>query len=177
MERIQGGKNQVELEAEEKRVVKKTEKIIEDIAKEFKAKEKEIGAGILKGVEGLREIQQENSTLVQCPKCKKGNLRIMFSKKTRRSFVACSAYPECTNTYSLPPNSLIKKSDKICADCGFPKLLAIRKGRRPWEFCFNLDCESNRKMREEWERKKAEREAGTEKEVKQETESEVNEEG
>ena len=58
----------------------------------------------------------------------------------------------------MPPNALIKKSDKLCESCGFPKVLAIRKGKRPWEFCFNINCEANKALREEWERKKAARE-------------------
>jgi DNA topoisomerase-1 len=141
------------LEEKEKEVVKKAERLITDISKEFKAKEKSIGHDIIKGVEGLREEQRENNTLVECPTCKKGNLRIMYSQRTRRYFVACSAYPNCTQTYPLPPNGLMKKSDKVCEDCGFPKILSIRKGKRPWEFCFNPKCESNRKRIEEWKAK------------------------
>jgi len=77
-----------------------------------------------------------------CPTCKKGNLRIMYNKKSKRYFVACSAYPECKQTYSLPPNALIKKAEgnKKCEADNFPKLVAIRKGKRPWEFCFNPNC-------------------------------------
>ena len=37
--------------------------------------------------------------------------------------------------------------------------MALRKGKRPWEFCFNINCEANKALREEWERKKAAREA------------------
>ena len=153
METIQSGKNRVELEAMEKKVVKEAEKIIEDISKEFKAKEKEIGKGIMEGVTELREQQNEQNTLMKCPKCGKGDLRIMYSRKTRSQFVACSAYPECRNTYNVPPNSYIKKADKTCPDCGFPLLISLKKGKRPWEFCINPECPDNKKRREEWERK------------------------
>ena len=77
----------------------------------------------------------------------------MFSPKIRRYFVGCSNYPECRNTFSLPPNALIKKSDKFCEFCKFPKLLSIKKGKRPWEFCFNKDCEINKARLEEWKKK------------------------
>jgi DNA topoisomerase-1 len=153
MEAIQSGKNRIELDAMEKKVVKEAEKIILDIAKEFKAREKEIGRGILEGVENLREQQNEQNTLRKCPTCGKGDLRMIYSKKTRRQFIACSAYPECKQTYTLPPNSYIKKADKECPDCGFPLLTSLKKGKRPWNFCFNPNCESNRQRREEWEKK------------------------
>jgi DNA topoisomerase-1 len=153
MEKLQAGKNPKELEKKEGEVVKKAEKIITDISKEFKAKEAEIGRGILSGIEGLREVQNEQNTLRVCPTCGKGDLRIIYSKKTRRQFIACSAYPECKQTYNLPPNSYVKKAGKDCPDCGFPLVMSLKKGKRPWEFCFNPFCESNRQRREEWERK------------------------
>ena len=152
MEKIQGGKNRIELEAMEKKVVGRAQKIITDISKEFKAKEQEIGKGILKGIEGLRQQQAEANTLRKCPTCGKGDLRIMYSKKTRRQFIACSAYPACTQTYTLPP-AYIKKADKECPDCGYPLLVSLKKGKRPWEFCFNPACPDNQRRREEWEKK------------------------
>lgn len=166
VEKFQEGKNRLELEAKEKVIVEKVEKIISDISKEFKAKEGEIGKGILSGVEGLREAQREQNTLRTCPVCGKGDLRILYSGKVKKYFVACSNYPECRKTYSLPPNSYIKKADKECEDCGFPKLISLKKGKRPWEFCFNPECPSNRKRLEEWERKKAALNAAENKESK-----------
>lgn len=157
MEHIQDSRNKTELEEKKKKIVEKAEKIIRDISKEFKAKEKEIGKGILSGIEGLREAQNESNTLKQCPTCKKGNLRIMYSKKVKRQFVACSGYPECRQTYTLPPNSFIKKAGKDCEDCGFPKLISLKKGKRPWEFCFNPECPINKKRREEWEKRNREK--------------------
>ncbi len=147
-----------DLHEHERRVVAQAKDIISKIAEEFKTKEKEIGAELLKGLETLRQEQNEANTLCPCPVCKNGNLRIMFSKKTHRSFIACSAYPACTQTFSLPPNSLIKKTDndKRCEADNFPKLLAIRKGKRPWEFCFNPECPIEKQKREAWQAKRAE---------------------
>ncbi|TSC63971.1 MAG: DNA topoisomerase I, partial [Microgenomates group bacterium Gr01-1014_93] len=121
-------------------IISKAEKIITDISKEFKIKEESIGKALLEGIEDVRKIERENNALNQCPTCKKGNLRILYSKKTQKYFVACSNYPECRQTFNLPPNSLIKKSGKDCESCKWPKLLAIRKAKRPWEFCFNPIC-------------------------------------
>ncbi len=141
--------------SKEDEIVKSAENTIKSIADNFKSQEDAIGKSLASGLEVERQKEREAGLLNTCPKCGKGQLRITYSKKTKRYFISCSAYPECTFTSPLPPNSLIKKSDKVCESCGFPKLLAIRKGKRPWEFCFNQNCELVKKQREEWEAKKA----------------------
>ncbi len=146
MEKIQESTN--DLLKKEQEVVSKAKHIIEDIAKEFKVNEREIGLTLLKGIEEIRREEQQSNTLMPCPLCKQGMLRILYSKKSRRYFVACNKYPECKQTYSLPPNALIKKSGTQCPADQFSKLLAIRKGRRPWEFCFNPLCEIEKEKRE-----------------------------
>ncbi|HVY01882.1 MAG TPA: DNA topoisomerase I [Candidatus Nanoarchaeia archaeon] len=143
------------LEEKEKGIIKKAESTIKKIAETFQPKEQEIGAELLSGLQQQREAEREANLLNQCPRCKKGNLRITYSKKTKRYFISCSSYPECTQTYTLPPNALIKKSDKKCESCGFDKVLAIRKAKRPWELCFNSECTLVKQQRAEWEAKKA----------------------
>jgi DNA topoisomerase-1 len=152
MENIQSSKEN--LKEKEDKVLEKAKRLITDISKEFKAHEESIGRKLMSGIEHQRSNEREASTLISCPACNKGSLRITYSKKTRRYFIGCTNYPECRQTYSLPPNALIKKSDKICEADKFPKLLAIRKGRRPWEFCFNPNCPVEKAKREEWEAKK-----------------------
>jgi DNA topoisomerase-1 len=147
------------LQKEEDKIVEEAKKVITDISKEFKLKETDIGKELAVGLEIFRKEQMEANTIIQCPVCKKGSLRILFNRGSYRYFVACSAYPECKTTYSLPPNALVKKSEKICESCNWPKVMALRKGKRPWEFCFNINCEANKALREEWERKKALKEA------------------
>ncbi len=120
----------------EQETIQKVERLITDITKEFKSHELEIGKQLLAGTNKTREQQFEQNKVMDCPVCKKGTLCIKYSKKTRRSFVACDQYPECTATYSLPPNAVIKKTDKV-NDEGLPILMALRKGKRPWEFPFD----------------------------------------
>jgi DNA topoisomerase-1 len=136
-------------------IVKSARESIEKISVIFKAQEEAIGKELAGGLQKEREHEREAGLLNTCPTCGKGNLRITYSKKSRRYFISCNAYPACTFTSTLPPNALIKKSDKVCESCGFPKLLAIRKGKRPWEFCFNQNCELVKKQRAEWEAKRA----------------------
>ena len=123
-------------EKKEIEAIERVKTLITDISKEFKINELSIGQQILAGVEGLREQQKEESVIMPCPKCNVGNLQIRFSKKTKRYFVGCSNYPQCTAVHSLPPNALIKKTEKK-SDRNLPILQALRKGKRPWEFEFD----------------------------------------
>ena len=41
---------------------------------------------------------------------------------------------------------------EMCPECGFPMVVAFKKGRAPWKFCFNPECPTN----EELQKKKAE---------------------
>ncbi len=155
MEKIQESEKDFQLK--ETNLIEKAKKIILDISKEFKSKEKEIGRDLSTGLQDLRKEQNEQNELIICPTCKNGKLRILFNRKSRRYFIACSAYPNCKQTFSLPPNALIKKADnKFCPADNFPKLLAIRKAKRPWEFCFNPECPIEKEKRDKYQNKNQE---------------------
>jgi len=152
MEAIQ--KLKKNFEEKEKKVIDKAKQTIISIAKDFGKNEKKIGEELLKATNELRQQQKIENTLMRCPVCKKGDLGIMYSRKTKRHFIACDAYPDCTNTYSLPPRGVIKKTNKVCEECGFPMLMRLLRGRRPWVFCFNPKCKTN----EEWAKKREKKE-------------------
>ena len=154
MELIRRGKNNF-LEKEQK-VLEEAKKTITKIANQFEKHEKEIGQEILEANINLTNQMKEENTLNICPVCGKGNLAITYSKKNRKYFVACNAYPECKTTFSLPPNGLIKNTGKNCEDCKFPMLMRISKGRRPWEFCFNPKCVKNKERIEKYKKRKEE---------------------
>lgn len=151
---IQGAKGG--LEDKSKKIIEKAKETITHISKDFEKNEKRIGEELVNATDSLREQLKEQNKLRLCPKCRKGNLIINYSKKTRRYFVACDAYPECKNTYSLPPNGLIKKADKNCEECGYPMVMRLSKGKKPWTFCFNPECETNKARVEEYRKKKEE---------------------
>ena len=50
----------------------------------------------------------------------------------------------------------IKKTTKICDKCGFPVLMCLKARRKPWFFCFNSQCESNKERIEKYRKKKEE---------------------
>ncbi len=137
----------------EKKVIDEAKETITKISKDFEKNKKEIGNALLTAESQQWEKQKEDNKLFPCPVCKTGTLAITYSRKTRRNFIACNAYPNCKKTYSLPPNGVIKKTGKVCEYCGFPMLISLRKGKRPWIFCFNSECESNKQRLEEYREK------------------------
>ena len=141
------------LEEKRDKVIDKAKKTIIAIAKDFEKNEERIGSELMGAEIKNRAIQKKENTLCDCPKCGEGSLAITYSKKNRRQFIACDAYPKCLNTYSLPPNGVIKKTDKVCEECGFPMLMSLRKAKRPWIFCFNPECKTN----ESWVKKRDEK--------------------
>lgn len=126
-----------ELEEKKESILRKARVTLTAISEDFHKKEKDIGNELIKATD---TSQKELNELTECPVCKKGKLTIKFSPRFKRSFVACNAYPDCKTTFSLPPNGIIKKADKICDKCNFPLLMRISKGKRPWLFCFNPTC-------------------------------------
>jgi len=146
-----------DFEVLEKSILEKAQKSITIISKQFKEHEENIGKELLQANLQFREQQREENKLNICPKCKKNSLEVKYSPKTKRYFVACDGFPDCKNTFSLPPKGLMKKAtgkNSVCEKCGFPKIMAINRGRRPWIFCFNPECETNKERIEEYRRKK-----------------------
>ncbi len=152
MESITSAKDN--FEEREKEIIQKAKETITKIAQQFQKSEKDIGKELVEANSRLQEQQRKENTLISCPVCKKGNLAITYSKKNKRYFVACNAYPECKTTFSLPPNGTVKKTQEACKECGFPKLMLLKSGKRPWIFCFNPDCITNKERLEEYRKRK-----------------------
>ncbi|MCK5607478.1 DNA topoisomerase I [Candidatus Pacearchaeota archaeon] len=132
------------LQEKEDKVIDKAKETILKISAEFEKKEKLIGEELIAGRDKQIKEEREYNTLNVCPSCKTGSLKITYSPKTKRFFIACNAYPKCKQTYSLPPYGTIKKLEgKTCEKCGFPLLMSLQKGKKPWIFCFNRACETN----------------------------------
>ena len=158
MEKIQKLEVMEDRLKKEKEIIGKAKKTITNISGDFEKHKEKIGQELLNANVKFREQQKKENTIMKCPKCGKGNLTIMYSKKNKRQFVACDAYPNCQNTYTLPPNGNIKKVDpaKYCEECEWPMLARYKKGRKPWIFCFNPDCPTN----ESWAKNKGENNNG-----------------
>lgn len=137
MEEVRAGKKK------EKEVVEEARKILIKILNKFRKNELKIGKELL---EASRETQKVMSIIGKCPNCK-GNLVV---KRSRFGlFAACSQYPKCKTTFSLPKKALIKTIGRVCKECEHPEVLVIRAGKRPFNYCLNLKC----KLKESWGKK------------------------
>ena len=126
-----------ESQQNKKVILEEAKEAITKIIVEFKKHEKEIGSELLKAE---RETWDEINYIGKCPNCKEGNLQLRKGKFGM--FIACNKYPDCKTTFKLPGNALIKPSKNICKTCNMPMVFAIKKGKRPREFCINPKCKS-----------------------------------
>jgi DNA topoisomerase I len=131
MEQIRNNKKKPES------VLSDAKKIIIDICKNFDKNHENIGK--LLG-NAFIETQTKKNTLCTCLKCGKGDMRVLTSRKTRKRFLACSAYPKCKTCWGMPQKGSFSVLKTNCK-CGTPYVnFYIRKGR-PWRLCLNPDCE------------------------------------
>ncbi len=120
-------------------VLEKAKETLVVVFKKFSENEEKIGKALL---ESHRATETEMNTFGKCPKCNVGDLKILYSPRTKSKFVGCTHYPNCKNIYSLPRNGLIKKLEERCKECGFYQVLVIRAGKRPWKLCLTPNCKS-----------------------------------
>jgi DNA topoisomerase-1 len=87
-----------------------------------------------------------DSVLGPCKKCGK-NLTIRKAKKSGKRFAGCSGYPDCDQTYSLPPRGEIVALGTLCEGCGSPEIKVLG-GRRPWITCIDMQCPKQQEKRQ-----------------------------
>jgi len=110
-------------------------KTLTKILEKFKRNEKLIGKELS---DSHRESLSSASMIGKCPNCKEGSLKIMYSKKTKRKFIACDKYPECKTILNMP-YSKVQATDKLCDKCNYP-IVKILAGRSSRTICLNPDC-------------------------------------
>ncbi len=120
-------------------VVEESQDMLDDIMTVLEKNKKEIG-------DDIRKALRAQHNLGECPKCKEGQL-LEIRLKTGQSFVGCSRYPECRNTYPLPSGMLALASDQKCDVCGGPKVKFVAKGQPPSIVCIDPKCEGARRER------------------------------
>ncbi len=144
MDKIREGKEKQE------KVLDRAKVILTKLLADFKKKEKEVGADIIKS---LRETQDEQNFVGKCPVCDSG--RLMMKRGKFGAFVACDKYPACTTTFKLPSAGTVKNSDKVCESCKHPLILVLTK-RRKQEVCINPKCPAKTSKEEQKEINKIE---------------------
>jgi len=108
--------------------------------------EKEVDIGALIG-DAASADSAKAATIGPCPVCKKGQLRMIRSYKTKKRFVGCSNYSAgCRATAPLPQKGLIKTSGKACPECGWPVVgVVFARRAKQWRICINMQCPSKKK--------------------------------
>ncbi len=127
-------------------VIEENKKILIKVLEKFKKNELNIGKEL---AEANRITRDKANFVGKCPKCKEGNLRILYNKNNKSYFVACNKYPDCKTTFSMPKYALPKPNEENCKECSYPRLKMIRKGKRPYDFCINPECPSRKRYLEE----------------------------
>jgi DNA topoisomerase-1 len=61
-------------------------------------------------------------------------------KSSGSRFVGCSNYPDCENSFPLPNNGDISKTDDICEECNTPKIQVYREKSSNYKMCIDPDC-------------------------------------
>jgi len=119
------------------------DKLVESLAA-FMEKEADIGERI---ADAASVDSAQAATIGPCPVCKKGQLRMIRSYKTKKRFVGCSNYSAgCKATAPLPQKGLIKTARKSCPECGWP-IIGVVFARRAklWKICLNMQCPARKK--------------------------------
>jgi DNA topoisomerase-1 len=84
------------------------------------------------------------NNLGTCPACKKGYMRVIISKKTKKRFAGCSNYPECKNGWPLPQKAKLRLLEEQCKLCGIRRIIV--EGRRAFEICPNINCPGRKQI-------------------------------
>jgi len=135
-------------------VVDESRDLLRSVYKHLESSEEAFSDIVWKGIKA-------DETLGECPNCGK-NLIVRRSRKSRKRFVGCEGYPDCTMTYPLPQKGTILPTGTTCEECGTPEIKVLG-GRRPWITCLDMDCPKKIEQRKQAEEAKAAKEAEEEK--------------
>lgn len=133
MEEIREGKKKPTV------VLGEAKEVLTKTLKAFKEKEAKIGKGLITAEQETHKAMNE---LGSCPVCRNGQLTMKSGKYGK--FIACTTYPTCTATFKLPQFGLVKPSKQVCAQCHYPEITIIRKGKQPQIICINPECPSKK---------------------------------
>ena len=119
------------------------DKLVESFAS-FLEKEVYIGARI---GDAASADSTQAAIIGPCPVCKKGQLRMIRSYKTKKRFVGCSNYSAgCKATAPLPQKGLVRVADKACPACDWPIVgIIFARRAKQWKICLNMHCPDKKK--------------------------------
>ena len=130
-----------------KEVVEESQDYLEKVMDMLEKHRGEIGKEIKDAIDKENEIGS-------CPLCN-GPLIVKRSRYGKR-FAGCGSYPDCRQTYPLPPYGKIVPQGIVCEHCQAPIVTVYNKRRSPWTICINLSCPSKKEQKKEEAKVKAE---------------------
>jgi len=130
MEAIQDGK------VDKESVIKESKEILTQLLSKWKMNEEKIGKDL---AEALKISQERENILGPCEKC--GNQLRIIRMRDKRQFIGCTGYPNCRNSYPLPPGTFVQPASKPCPSCGKPAI-NVKKGRIRYTMCIDPNCPS-----------------------------------
>ncbi|MBI4181597.1 MAG: DNA topoisomerase I [Candidatus Aenigmarchaeota archaeon] len=119
-------------------VVAEAKATLERILGPFKEQELAIGKELQVA---LQDALRQEATIGPCT-C--GGTLLKRRSRFGKRFVGCSAYPKCTQTFSLPQQGFLTTTPGLCT-CGLFVILVKRAGKRPWKLCVRCGFRDNRK--------------------------------
>lgn len=119
------------------------DKLVESLAA-FMEKEVDIGARIDTAASA---DSAQAATIGPCPVCKKGQLRVIKSYRTKKRFVGCLNYSGgCKAIAPLPQKGGIRITGKACPECGWPIVgIIFARRAKQWKICVNMQCPTKKK--------------------------------
>jgi len=142
MQRIQNN------EEKREKVLAEVIERLKPVLEKLKSQEETIGQALS---EAVRQARLQERIIGDCPSCETGKLMILRSRKTGKRFVGCTNYFKngCTTSFPLPQLGTVKPTGRNCSACGWPTVIVVRKGKRPWNLCLNPTC-----PKKEWRKKR-----------------------
>jgi DNA topoisomerase I len=119
-------------------VVDRSREVLRRVYDHLESSEEEFADIVRSGI-------REDSVLGPCKQCGR-NLTIRRARKSGKRFAGCEGYPECDQTYSLPPRGEIIPLGTLCEACGSPEIKVVG-GRRPWVTCIDMSCPKQQEKR------------------------------
>ncbi|MDO8427734.1 MAG: DNA topoisomerase I [Candidatus Diapherotrites archaeon] len=131
---------------EKTEVIQESREFLHKILQELLDNKDKIGSS-------LRQALRTDKELMKCTRegCT-GKLVIRLGRTGKR-FLGCNTYPNCTTTYPLPQQGKLQDLNQFCPECKAPMIKLIGK-RYSFNMCINLNC----KTKDEWKKKKLEKE-------------------
>lgn len=126
---------------EEEKVISMAKAELTEMLGEVKSNEEDIGKHLSNSIIA---ILRDRNIIGKCPVCRKGELKIIVSRRTGKRFGICTNVFEkkCSLTIPLPQNpNRVYTTERTCKVCGWPMVRVVTR-RRTWFLCVNPSCSS-----------------------------------